>query len=82
MTKHQHGFTKGRSVLTNMLSFLKEIYEALDNDSNAEIVAVYTDFAKAFDKVPHFDLLRKVALICAILPDDTAQPSRDRKKSD
>ena len=63
LTKHQHGFTKGRSVLTNMLSFLKEIYEALDNDSNAEIVAVYTDFAKAFDKVPHFDLLKKVALI-------------------
>ena len=46
-----------------MLSFLKEIYEALDNDSNAEIVAFYTDFAKAFDKVPHFDLLKKVALI-------------------
>ena len=52
-----------KGISTNMLSFLKEIYEALDNDSNAEIVAVYTDFAKAFDKVPHFDLLKKVALI-------------------
>ena len=46
-----------------MLSFLKSIHDALDNDSSTEIVAFYTDFSKAFDKVPHFELVQKVANI-------------------
>ena len=46
-----------------MLSFLKSIQDALDNKSSTEIVAFYTDFSKAFDKVPHFELVQKVANI-------------------
>ena len=45
---------------TNMLLFLKRIYEALDHDSQSEIIALYTDFSKAFDKVPHYELIQKM----------------------
>ena len=54
---------KKGSVNTNMLSFLKSIHDALDNESSTEIVAFYTDFSKAFDKVQHFQLVQKVANI-------------------
>ena len=63
LTEHQYGFVKKRSANTNMLSFLKSIHDALDNESSTEIVAFYTDFCKAFDKVPHFELVQKVANI-------------------
>ena len=42
-----------------MLLFLKRIYEALDQDPQSETIAFYTDFSKAFDKVPHYELIRK-----------------------
>ena len=51
----QHEFSKGRSCLTNLLSFYRKIYEALYNDENYDIT--YLDSSKAFDKVPH-DRLR------------------------
>ena len=63
LTEHQYGFVKKRSANTNMLSFLKSFHDALDNESSTEIVAFYTDFSKAFDKVPHFELEQKVANI-------------------
>ena len=63
LTKHQHGFVKNWSVFTNKITFLKKIHDALNNDPNSEVIAFYTDFSKAFDKVPHFELLKKVANI-------------------
>ena len=62
-TKHQHGFVKNQSSFTNMITSLKKIHDALDNDPNSEVIAFYTDFSKAFDKVPHFELLKRVANI-------------------
>ena len=50
----QHGFRKGRSCLTKLLSFLDRVMEELDNGGSVD------DFAKAFDKVPHQRLLRKL----------------------
>ena len=47
----QHGFTKGRSCLTNLLEFLEEVTNAIDNGKPFD--CIYLDFAKAFDKVPH-----------------------------
>ena len=52
-----------KSIWTNMLKFLQQIYEAIDKNSKTEIVSVYTDSAKAFDKVPQFELPREVAHI-------------------
>ena len=63
MCQNQHGFMRKRSIVTNMLAFLKKIYCALDKNPKDEIVAVYTDFSKAFDTVPHEALLKKVAAI-------------------
>ena len=54
----QHGFRKGRSCLTNLLFFLDRVTEKLDNGGSVDVV--YLDFAKAFDKVPHQRLLRKL----------------------
>ena len=55
----QHGFTKGRSCLTNLLSSYRKAYETEDNDDNYDII--YLDFSKAFYKVPHDRLLSKFA---------------------
>ena len=46
-----------------MLSLLKKILEALASDPNSEIVAFYTHFSKAFNKVPHYELIQKVTQI-------------------
>ena len=54
----QHGFIKGRSCLTNILDFLEEVYEKLDEGKAVDVI--YLDFAKAFDKVPHSRLAAKL----------------------
>jgi hypothetical protein len=54
----QHGFTKGRSCLSNLLDFFEEVYDNLDRNNSVDII--YLDFAKAFDKVPHMRLARKM----------------------
>ena len=58
MNDSQHGFTKGRSCLTNLLDFFETVYEKLDRDRAVDII--YLDFAKAFDKVPHLRLSSKL----------------------
>ena len=49
----QHGFTRGRSYLTNLLEFFEKVYEMIDEGKPVDVI--YLDFAKAFDKVglPH-----------------------------
>ena len=54
----QHGFSKGKSCLTNLLSFYRKVFETIDNGDRYDIV--FLDFSKAFDKVPHRRLLSKV----------------------
>ena len=54
----QHGFTKGRSCLTNLLDFFEEVTSILDSGQPVDVI--YLDFAKAFDKVPHVRLVRKL----------------------
>ncbi len=54
----QHGFVKGKSCTTQLLEFLEEISEAIDNGDDVDII--YLDFCKAFDKVPHQRLLLKL----------------------
>jgi hypothetical protein len=58
ITDTQHGFTKGRSCLTNLLEYLETITKYLDDKHPVDII--YLDFAKAFDKVPHKRLLKKL----------------------
>ena len=54
----QHGFIKGRSCSTQLLELVEELTEALDSSEDIDIV--YLDFRKAFDKVPHKRLLKKL----------------------
>ena len=63
LSKHQHGFVRGISVTTKMLSFPQKIYEAMDKNTSDNIVTFCSDFSKAFDKVPHKELLIKVGKI-------------------
>ncbi|XP_059499605.1 uncharacterized protein LOC132207732 [Stegostoma tigrinum] len=54
----QHGFSKGRSCLANLLEFIKEVTSMLDQGNPVDVI--YLDFQKAFDIVPHGRLLSKV----------------------
>ena len=55
---NQHGFVPGRSCITQLLVVLDHWTDILD--SHGALDAIYLDFAKAFDKVPHERLLLKV----------------------
>ena len=54
----QHGFLKGKSCTTNLITFMDKLTNAVDNNKSADVF--YLDFAKAFDKVPHQKLLLKM----------------------
>ncbi len=56
---YQHGFLKARSCLTNLLwFFLEDITKWVVEVSPVD--AIYLDFKKSFDKVPHQRLILKL----------------------
>ena len=59
----QHGFTKGRSCLTNLISF-DDLATCLMDEGKA-VDIVYLDFSKAFDTVSHGIILQKLA-VCGL----------------
>ena len=54
----QHGFISGKSCITQLLEFMEDITESIDNGKDVDIV--YLDFSKAFDKVAHTRLIKKL----------------------
>ena len=46
----QHGFTNGRSCLTNLISSYDKATRLVDDGQAVDVV--YLDFSKAFDTVP------------------------------
>ena len=59
LSKNQHGFLKGRSTTTQLLSYLTECVEIVSDGGIVD--AICFDFAKAFDSVPHQRLLSKLS---------------------
>ena len=45
----QHGFMRGRSCLTNLLTYMEGVTRMLDEGKNVDII--YLDFAKAFESL-------------------------------
>ena len=58
LSPHQYGFCKGRSTVTQLLATINDWMVSLD--SKTPVDAVYLDFSKAFDSVPHKRLLYKL----------------------
>ena len=54
----QHGFAPNRECMTNLLLTMEEWTEAMESGYDNDII--YTDFAKAFDSVPHKRLAVKL----------------------
>ncbi|CAB3387969.1 Hypothetical predicted protein [Cloeon dipterum] len=57
---NQHGFRERRSCTTMLLRTLDSWTAATDKNSGGNVHAIFLDWAKAFDKVPHQRLLSKL----------------------
>ena len=51
ITQHQHGFTIGRSCLTNLLTVLNDWTSALNNGIGTCTDVIFLDYQKTFDTV-------------------------------
>ena len=59
LTEKQFGFRKGKSCVTNLISFYSRVIDIVqERDGWAD--CIYLDLKKAFDKVPHKRLLWKL----------------------
>ena len=54
----QHGFTKKRSTVTNLLEALNVCSEAISHNIPVDMIYLYLE--KAFDKVPHRRLIKQL----------------------
>jgi ribonuclease P/MRP protein subunit RPP40 len=58
LSDRQYGFIKGRSTALQLLRLMDKWTDWLENGGQIDVI--YTDFEKAFDKVPHKRLLSKL----------------------
>ena len=60
LSDKQFGFCKGRSCVTQLLCTIHSWMKSLDNKKAVD--AIYLDFSKAFDTVPHKRLIHKLKM--------------------
>ena len=58
ISPNQFGFLQHRSTTQQLILFLSDIHNAMSNGHQADVI--YLDFKKAFDSVPHTNLLIKL----------------------
>jgi len=58
LSVHQHGFMKGRSCITNLLSVFEISTKWIDDGYGIDIIDL--DYKKAFDSVSHVKLIQKM----------------------
>lgn len=58
ISAHQHGFAKSKSTITNLAEYVNFLSTNIAN--GGQVDSIYTDFAKAFDKLMHRILMRKL----------------------
>lgn len=58
LSPYQHGFRKNLSTVTQLVTTVHDFSHILD--MTGQVDALFLDFSKAFDKVPHGKLLRKL----------------------
>ena len=58
LSEKQHGFVSNNNCMTNLFICMENWTYMLENGHPIDII--YTDFAKAFDRVPHQRLLQKL----------------------
>ena len=61
ITMSQFGFLRNHSSVQQILKFLNNIVNQIDNKCQCDVI--YLDFRKAFDSVPHKELLHKLRSI-------------------
>ena len=61
IAEEQHGFVPRRECMTNLLQAMDDWTKAIEFGHNIDLIS--TDFAKAFDSVPHKRLLVKLESI-------------------
>lgn len=56
--RSQHGFFSRRSTQTNLMEFVTMVSQSMANGGQVDVL--YTDFSKAFDRIVHRRLLKKL----------------------
>ncbi len=59
LTDSQFDFRKGKSCVTNLLSYYDRVAET-KQERDGWVDSIYLDFKKAFDRVPHERLIWKL----------------------
>ena len=58
LVKYQHGFRRGHSCESQLITTIEQLARNLDHGKQTDVLLL--DFSKAFDTVPHKRLLKKI----------------------
>ena len=61
LNERQHGFRRGRSCLSQLLNHYQNLLKLMEDGEVVDVI--YLDFAKAFDRVDHGILLKKLQIL-------------------